>query len=420
MELLKLSRLKLQLRALISEVKDLRERERSATEQLHHSNQKQKQSEEEFGRKLKGLESELASSIEIRQKLERKVSYLQNDNALLESKQKGLNDTIQSLLQSREQFVNAYQESTYDMKRSIEARDRKLKFFSEKLKSHLLLFDAIEKEALSVKQVVDSVRHVVDEKEEVVNSLKRKFDRLPEAEKVFKEKINEMENRLGKYKDELQRKEKIISELEAQLEAQRISNKNRTEVETLQKALSKKEAIVQNLISEKQGLESELKSLGAMLEKIQHAFRDMNELHGLGILKEPHQHKMDKEAFLSIVESKEKSFTIPEGEMRRIKDSKVHTKKDAESLLVSGGFAGCTASSQRNPCDTYPLSIEIPETNDKEFHTEEPACSTTQSVCSVPESTTTAQTKPITEAKYKCTTTACQADSECSTTQSET
>ncbi|KNA10095.1 hypothetical protein SOVF_147660 isoform A [Spinacia oleracea] len=405
MELLKLSRLKLQLRALISEVKDLRERERSATEQLHHSNQKQKQSEEEFGRKLKGLESELASSIEIRQKLERKVSYLQNDNALLESKQKGLNDTIQSLLQSREQFVNAYQESTYDMKRSIEARDRKLKFFSEKLKSHLLLFDAIEKEALSVKQVVDSVRHVVDEKEEVVNSLKRKFDRLPEAEKVFKEKINEMENRLGKYKDELQRKEKIISELEAQLEAQRISNKNRTEVETLQKALSKKEAIVQNLISEKQGLESELKSLGAMLEKIQHAFRDMNE---------------DKEAFLSIVESKEKSFTIPEGEMRRIKDSKVHTKKDAESLLVSGGFAGCTASSQRNPCDTYPLSIEIPETNDKEFHTEEPACSTTQSVCSVPESTTTAQTKPITEAKYKCTTTACQADSECSTTQSET
>ncbi|XP_056682379.1 uncharacterized protein [Spinacia oleracea] len=405
MELLKLSRLKLQLRALISEVKDLRERERSATEQLHHSNQKQKQSEEEFGRKLKGLESELASSIEIRQKLERKVSYLQNDNALLESKQKGLNDTIQSLLQSREQFVNAYQESTYDMKRSIEARDRKLKFFSEKLKSHLLLFDAIEKEALSVKQVVDSVRHVVDEKEEVVNSLKRKFDRLPEAEKVFKEKINEMENRLGKYKDELQRKEKIISELEAQLEAQRISNKNRTEVETLQKALSKKEAIVQNLISEKQGLESELKSLGAVLEKIQHAFRDMNE---------------DKEAFLSIVESKEKSFTIPEGEMRRIKDSKVHTKKDAESLLVSGGFAGCTASSQRNPCDTYPLSIEIPETNDKEFHTEEPACSTTQSVCSVPESTTTAQTKPITEAKYKCTTTACQADSECSTTQSET
>lgn len=53
------------------------------------------------------------------------------------------------------------------MNRSIETRDRKLKIFSEKLKSHLLLFDSIEKEALSVKQVVDNVRHVVNEKEEV-------------------------------------------------------------------------------------------------------------------------------------------------------------------------------------------------------------------------------------------------------------
>lgn len=37
------------------------------------------------------------------------MSYLQDDNALLEIKHKELNDTVQSLLQSREQFVNAYQ-----------------------------------------------------------------------------------------------------------------------------------------------------------------------------------------------------------------------------------------------------------------------------------------------------------------------
>uniref|UniRef100_A0A803MB33 Uncharacterized protein n=1 Tax=Chenopodium quinoa TaxID=63459 RepID=A0A803MB33_CHEQI len=389
MELLKLSRLKLQLRALISEVKDLREREKSATEQLHLSTQKQKHSEEEFGRKLKELESELASSTEVRQKLERKVSYLQNDHALLESKQKELNGTIQSLLQSREQFVTAYQESTYDMKRSIEERDRKLKFFSEKLKSHLLLFDAIEKEASYVKQVVDSVRHVVNEKEEVVNSLKRKLDRLPETEKALMGKINEMENRLGIYKDELQRKEKIISELEAHIEAQRISNKNQT-----QKTLSKKEAIIQNLISEKQALDSELKSLGAVLEKIQHAFRDVNEVFGVVVI-------ISSPVLLT-------------------EDSKVDTRKDAESFekLTSGGFASCTASSQRDLCDTYP-STEMQEANVQEFHAEEPACST-KSISSGPESITTAQTKPINEAKCVCTTTACQVDSECSTTQADT
>ncbi len=37
------------------------------------------------------------------------VNYLQNDNALLENKQKELKGTIQILLQSKESFVNAYE-----------------------------------------------------------------------------------------------------------------------------------------------------------------------------------------------------------------------------------------------------------------------------------------------------------------------
>lgn len=37
------------------------------------------------------------------------MSYLQNDNALLENKQRELNGTIQNLLQSRENFVSVYE-----------------------------------------------------------------------------------------------------------------------------------------------------------------------------------------------------------------------------------------------------------------------------------------------------------------------
>ncbi|KAL2904264.1 Tyrosine-protein phosphatase non-receptor type 23 [Bienertia sinuspersici] len=356
MELLKLSRLKQQLRALFTDVKEFRERERSTTEQLHFSIQKQKQSEVQFEKKLKELESELASLTESRQKLERKVSYLQNDNSLLEIKQKELNATVQSLLQSREQFVNAYQESTYDMKRSIEARDRKLKIFSEKLKSHFLLFDSIEKEALSVKQVVDNVRHVVNEKEEAgmylyqfsilffivplfysivtkglqlpcefanlfafqalpssnttwftcaVIGFKRKFDRLSEVEKVFMEKIREMEERLGKYKDELQRKETLISELEAKLEEER--------KRAIKKGCCHTESNIRKACKEfsiSDSLDSELKSLGAVLEKIQHAFTAMNEVFKVAAI-------IDKGTFLSIVESTGKCCTVPGEEMKR-------------------------------------------------------------------------------------------------------
>lgn len=59
------------------------------------------------------------------------------------------------------------QESTCEMKQSIEARDRKLTVLSEKINSHLSLFDSIEKEAFSVKQVVDNVQRIVSEKEEI-------------------------------------------------------------------------------------------------------------------------------------------------------------------------------------------------------------------------------------------------------------
>ncbi|KAF3431367.1 hypothetical protein FNV43_RR26098 [Rhamnella rubrinervis] len=189
MELLKLSKFKLQLRSLITEVGELRERERSAAEQLHHSFQKQKQTEEEYGRKLQELQEELASSLEMRQKLERQVICLENENALLENKQKELKGTLNNLLQSREYFVNAYEESTSNMKRSIEIKDRKLSFLSEKIKSHLLLFDSIEKEALSVKQVVDNIERLVSEKEEVVAGLKRKMDMITEFEKALHNEV---------------------------------------------------------------------------------------------------------------------------------------------------------------------------------------------------------------------------------------
>lgn len=53
------------------------------------------------------------------------------------------------------------------MRRSVEVRDRKLRVLSEKINSHLTLFDSIEREALSIKEVVDKVRLVVSEKEEV-------------------------------------------------------------------------------------------------------------------------------------------------------------------------------------------------------------------------------------------------------------
>ncbi|EOA40540.1 hypothetical protein CARUB_v10009270mg, partial [Capsella rubella] len=276
MELLKLSKFKLQLHSMIGEVRDLRERERLVTDQINLLNQKQKQTEEEHSRKVQELQAELASSRETQEALERKVSYLQNDYSLLENKQNELKTTIQNLLQSRESFLNAYQESFCEMKCSIEARDRKIAILNDKIASHLTLFDSIEKEASTIKKVIHEVQGLVDQKEDVVSGLKEKMDHVSTYEKVFIEKIRSLEENIEYHETEIQRKDTIISQLSAQLEAENIKSECQHQIEELQKTLQVKDLVVENVISEKEALHSEVKSLEMILQRIQESVSLMN------------------------------------------------------------------------------------------------------------------------------------------------
>ncbi|RID57306.1 hypothetical protein BRARA_F00689 [Brassica rapa] len=277
MELLKLSKFKLQLQSMIGEVRDLRERERSVTDHLNLINQKQKQTEEECSRKVLELESELASSRETQEALERKVSYLQNDYSLLENKQSELKNTIQNLLQSRESFLNAYQESFSEMRCSVEARDRKIAILHQKITSHLALFDSIEKEASAIKNVIQEVQGLVDQKEDVVAGLRERMDHVSTYEKVFVEKISTLEEKIEYQEAELQSKDNRISELCAQLEEAKMKNEYQLQIEEFQKTLKVKDLVVENLVSEKEALHSEVRSLEMILLRIQESVTLMTE-----------------------------------------------------------------------------------------------------------------------------------------------
>ncbi|XP_019445533.1 PREDICTED: synaptonemal complex protein 1 isoform X2 [Lupinus angustifolius] len=277
MELLKLSKLRLQLQSLITEVRDLRDRERSTTEHHHQLIQTHKRNEEEWSRRIQELQGELASTKEERQKLERKVSYLQNDNALLEMKQKELKGTLNNLLQSRENFVHDYQESNSQMKHSIKTKDKMIFVLSEKINSHLLLFDLIEKEAFNIKQIVDKVQTLVSHKEEIVASLKNKMDRVSAFEKDFVENISDLRNKLESSEAGLRKKDRVISELKANLDAAKLSHNNQVQIEDFQKTLSTKDAEIQNLISDKEALQHDVGSLRFILHKIQDTVTNMSE-----------------------------------------------------------------------------------------------------------------------------------------------
>ncbi|RZC58747.1 hypothetical protein C5167_006050, partial [Papaver somniferum] len=264
MELLRLSKFKLQLRALIAEVRELKEREQSTKEHHQISIQKHKKTEEEFSRIINELQKELSSSQELQRRLEIQVQYLQNENVLLDNKQKELKATIDCLLQSRDSFLSLYEDSTCEMRRSIEVRDKKLSVLSEKIQNHLSLFESIEKESISTKQVVDNVQRLVSEKEDVgIGWIE---------EETRPEKICLLEKKLRSNNEELRRKDT--------------------------KSLSMKEGIIQNLNTEKKALFFEARALEIILQKIQEAVIHMN--------------AEDQKAYLSVVNAQDECPTMSE------------------------------------------------------------------------------------------------------------
>ncbi|CAI9092779.1 OLC1v1028110C1 [Oldenlandia corymbosa var. corymbosa] len=347
MELLKLSKFKLQLKALISEVKQLQEKERSASDQVQFMIQKQTQKDEEFCRKIADLQAELGLSNEIRKKLEKKVTFLESENCMLENKQKELKETITGLLQSKDSFVQVYEDSYGGLKREIEDRDRKISILLEKIKAHTHLFNIIEKDANSIKQVMNNADRIVKERDEVVASFKRKLDEVSTWEKQFFEKINNLESQLRHYKEELKRKDKNILVLEAQLEVANFSEDFHPSVDEISlkllyflyisfNAITSKEIIIQNLALEKQALQFEVSRLGFVMKKFQDAMSRMDE--------------EDKKAFFSTLDAPEECATLTGNEVNCSEN--VGTTEDVYNQNIPAEAVGNSGSPECQMCST--------------------------------------------------------------------
>nr|GME21526.1 cingulin isoform X2 [Ipomoea batatas] len=289
-----------QLVAVAPAAQAVQERERNASDQLQLMAQKQKQTEEEFNRNLAGLSKELSLSNEIRQKLDREVRCLQNENDLLEIQQKELKGTINSILESRESFIKAYEDSTCEMRRAIEVRDRKIEVLSEKLKANSMLFDSIEKEASSIKQIVEDTRNVLSAREEV--------GILPYII-LFAERINNLESELRNKELELRKRDMAILGLKLQVEAADVKREFQPKIEEISiqaQDMSVKELIIQNLTSENKELHFEVASLGVVMKKIQDALSRMNE--------------EDRKTFTIVLECQEEYVASEKGEALRAED----------------------------------------------------------------------------------------------------
>ncbi|KAI4975265.1 hypothetical protein ZWY2020_048872 [Hordeum vulgare] len=83
-------------------------------------------------------------------------------------------------------------DSACSLQWTIQMRDKQITVISEKLNSHLALFNSVGKEVAAVKQVLGDVECLVGEKENVVSDLKCKVQRISVLEKDFDEIIERL------------------------------------------------------------------------------------------------------------------------------------------------------------------------------------------------------------------------------------
>lgn len=271
-EVVALSQLQLQLIALVSELRLLRERERAVREELHASSQRWKEAEEEHRREARELRAEVAARDDALRRLDSRIKCLENENELLEKNEKYLKESMEGLLQSREAFIEHYEDSTCSLQWTIQMKDKQIAVISEKLNSHLALFSSVGKEVAAVKQVLGDVECLVGEKENVVSDLKGKVQRISILEKDFVEKLSFLEGKISSYQLELRNRARIIYELKEYLEAEKLNNKFQPQLEELRKSLLVKDEIIEILTSEKQAMLIELHNMEIALRKFQDIF----------------------------------------------------------------------------------------------------------------------------------------------------
>ncbi|KAJ3674083.1 hypothetical protein LUZ60_006075 [Juncus effusus] len=271
-ELIPLSKFKLQLLSLLSESRHIREREGGVREELGRSNEKLKQIEAESDKQVGELRAELDSRRDFQKKLELRVKYLENENGLLEKKEKDLKDAINGLLHSRESFIRHYEDSNCSLQRTIQMKNKEISLLSEKLNAHISLFNSVEKEANSVKRALDGVKRTLNEKEQVVAGLNDKVGRVCTLEKDFVEKINSLETKLTDCKLEIRRKNAQISELEEKIESEKLSNDSKSQIEELRRTVLVKEETIERLSSEKQSMRDELHYMELIIQRFQEIF----------------------------------------------------------------------------------------------------------------------------------------------------
>ncbi|KAH7441974.1 hypothetical protein KP509_03G064600 [Ceratopteris richardii] len=270
-------RFKYGLGNLLAAVKMLKEKEVSTRQDFQILMEKHKQLEAAHCEEVSALHAEIEAGNKARINLEAELHDLRQEISLKCKKIENMEDEMKALLDARCQLTEDLKVINHNLECKLEEQVHELLILKEKHSRQSALVDAIEKEALSVRQVVEDTNACIQQKEEEVLSFKKSLIKVLGYEGTLLKKLEELEQQLKAVSIELAKKNGLIIMLEGKLEAIANDPLIESEKSTLKQNLEAKENLISKLRREKEVLLDSLNNQDAIIKRFQTTIIQQNQ-----------------------------------------------------------------------------------------------------------------------------------------------
>ncbi|KAI5064908.1 hypothetical protein GOP47_0019603, partial [Adiantum capillus-veneris] len=163
-------KLKYGLQNFFASVKMLKDKEASSRQDFQLLMEKHKKLEAAHAEEVLSLLSEITKGNEAHCQLEVEVQDLRREASVKSTEIQNLKDELRALMDTRSQLTENLKATNYNLECKLEEKTREVCVLAEQQNRQSALLEAIEKEALSVRQVLEETNACIQQKEEEASS----------------------------------------------------------------------------------------------------------------------------------------------------------------------------------------------------------------------------------------------------------
>ncbi|MCO5602440.1 hypothetical protein L7F22_056572 [Adiantum nelumboides] len=221
------------LQNVFASVKMLKDKEASSRQDFQLLLEKHKKLEAAHAEEVLSFRSEITKGNEARCNLEAEVQDLRRDTSWKSTEIQNLKNELKALMDTRSQLTEDLKATNYILEGKLEEKTCEVCVLVEKHNKQSILLEAIEKEAFSVRQVLEETKTCIQQKEEEASSFGKCLMKVLGYEGIFLDRLDELEQQLKTLSKDLAGRNDLVMALEMKLEAASNNHAHETEQEVI-------------------------------------------------------------------------------------------------------------------------------------------------------------------------------------------